>query len=260
MESSFSFKVNDKFEEKSNNDKFKETSNNDQIDNEYKNNEEKIQDSKYNENSEHNKTVVNIKSNKTDGYEGSNKSDRTGEKDKLIGNVKLNENTEKDDGNITNDEKDANSENIKNNGIVVHSNEKIKKNMNEKTEETFGNKVRNKVDKKKLNSSDFIDDVSVDVKQLHRIQPSRLQRRREKSTVILASIIVIFIACHSYRLSLKIFEFSHPQSNTMEHFEKCFRLKRFHVPAVIYILTNVHHLFLVLNSSINFIVYCCIGK
>jgi hypothetical protein len=220
MESSFSFKVNDKFEEKSNNDKFKETSNNDQIDNEYKNNEEKIQDSKYNENSEHNKTVVNIKSNKTDGYEGANKSVGCEEKikgdvDKLEQNVKFNENTEKDDGNIKNDEKDANSENIKNNGIVVDRNEKIKKNMIEKTEENFGNKGRNKVNKKKLKSSDFIDDVSVDVKQLHRIQPSCLQRRREKSTVILASIIVIFIACHSYRLSLKIFEFSRTRWNTL---------------------------------------------
>jgi hypothetical protein len=258
MESSFSFKVKDKFEEKSNNDKFKGSSNKDQANNENKDNEEKIEDSKYNENIEHNKTVVNAESNKTDGYEGNNKSDRTGEKDKLLGNVKLNENTERDDENNTNDEKDANSEYIKND--VVNSNDKIKENMNEKAKETFENKERNKVDKKKVKRSDFIDEVSVDAKQLHRIQPSRLQRRREKSTVILASIIVIFIACHSYRLSLKIFEFSHPQSNTMEHFEKCFRLKRFHVPAVIYILTNVHHLFLVLNSSINFIVYCCIGK
>jgi len=248
MESSFSFKVNDKF---------KVSSNKDQTNNENKHNEEKTEDSKYNENSDQNKTVVNAESNKTDGYEGNNKSVGTEEKDELLGNVKLNENTERDDDNNKNDEKDANSENIKNSGIVINRNEKIKENVNEKAKETL---EKNKVDKKKVKRSDFIEEVSFDVKQLHRIQPSRLQRRREKSTVILASIIVIFIACHSYRLSLKIFEFSHPQSNTMEHFEKCFRLKRFHVPAVIYILTNVHHLFLVLNSSINFIVYCCIGK
>ena len=62
------------------------------------------------------------------------------------------------------------------------------------------------------------------------------------------------------RLSLKVFEFAHPQSNTMEHFETCYKVGRYHVPALIYILTNIHHLFLVLNSSINFIIYCCVGK
>ena len=105
------------------------------------------------------------------------------------------------------------------------------------------------------------DAQSIDDHRLsNRVQPSRLQRRREKSTVTLASIVLIFIACHSYRLSLKVFEFAHPQSNTMEHFETCFRLGRYHVPASIYILTNIHHLFLVLNSSINFIIYCCVGS
>jgi len=100
----------------------------------------------------------------------------------------------------------------------------------------------------------------VDKKLPRRVQPTRLQRRREKSTMTLASIVVIFIACHSYRLSLKVFEFAHPQSNTMEHFETCFKLGRYHVPASIYVLTNIHHVFLVLNSSINFIIYCCVGK
>ena len=35
---------------------------------------------------------------------------------------------------------------------------------------------------------------------------------------------------------------------------------RYHVPVAIYFLTFTHHLFLVLNSSINFIIYCLMGQ
>ena len=35
---------------------------------------------------------------------------------------------------------------------------------------------------------------------------------------------------------------------------------RYHVPVVMYVLHNFHHLFLVLNSSANFIIYCCVAK
>ena len=35
---------------------------------------------------------------------------------------------------------------------------------------------------------------------------------------------------------------------------------RYHVPVAIYFLTFTHHLFLVLNSSINFIIYCLMGR
>lgn len=86
------------------------------------------------------------------------------------------------------------------------------------------------------------------------------QKKREKSTIILVLIVVIFIACHSYRLALKVYEFAHPENNTMEHFERCRKQGRFHIPVVFYVLVSIHHIFLVLNSSINFIIYCCVGK
>ena len=35
---------------------------------------------------------------------------------------------------------------------------------------------------------------------------------------------------------------------------------RFHVPVVMYVLLSLHNLLLVVNSSINFIIYCCVGK
>jgi hypothetical protein len=31
----------------------------------------------------------------------------------------------------------------------------------------------------------------------------QFQKRREKSTIILVSIVILFVACHSYRLALK---------------------------------------------------------
>ena len=88
---------------------------------------------------------------------------------------------------------------------------------------------------------------------------NHFQKRREKSTIILVLIVVIFIACHSYRLALRVYEFANPKSNTMEHYQHCSNQGRYHVPVVFYVLVNIHHLFLVLNSSTNFIIYCCVG-
>ena len=98
-----------------------------------------------------------------------------------------------------------------------------------------------------------------------RLRPSSsshrfVRRRREKSTIILVSIVVIFLVCHTYRLSLRLYEVAHPQNNTLEHFRRCRTLGRYHIPVAFYVLVNFHHLFLVLNSSVNFIIYCAVGK
>ncbi len=98
------------------------------------------------------------------------------------------------------------------------------------------------------------------VVQHPKVTADQFQKKREKSTVILVLIVLIFIVCHSYRLSLRVYEFSHPESQTREHFERCYKLGRFHIPVVFYVLVSIHHVFLVLNSSINFIIYCCVGK
>ena len=47
-------------------------------------------------------------------------------------------------------------------------------------------------------------------------------------------------------------------TNTSKVFS--FSIFRYHVPVVMYVLHNFHHLFLVLNSSANFIIYCCVAK
>lgn len=86
------------------------------------------------------------------------------------------------------------------------------------------------------------------------------RKRREKSTIVLVSIVLIFIVCHTYRLSLRIYEVSHPGNNTLEHYRFCLNRGLYHIPVAFYVLVNFHHLFLVINSSVNFIIYCCVGR
>ncbi|CAB4056180.1 unnamed protein product [Lepeophtheirus salmonis] len=81
-----------------------------------------------------------------------------------------------------------------------------------------------------------------------------------ESTMILVAIVLIFMACHSYRLALKVYEAAHPENNTAEHYRHCQKQNKYHVPFIIHILMNLSHLFVVLNASTNFIVYCCVGK
>ena len=87
-----------------------------------------------------------------------------------------------------------------------------------------------------------------------------VRRRREKSIIILVSIVLIFVICHTYRLSLRLYELAHPQNNTLDHFRYCRKAGLHHIPVAFYVLLNFHHLFLVINSSVNCIIYCCIGK
>ena len=60
-------------------------------------------------------------------------------------------------------------------------------------------------------------------------QISRLKVRTEKSAIILGLIVVLFIFTHCYRIALKIYEVALPSSNTTEHFQVCFALRRYTV-------------------------------
>ena len=87
-----------------------------------------------------------------------------------------------------------------------------------------------------------------------------IRKRREKSTIILVSIVVIFVISHTYHLALRLFEVTHPQSNTFENYQHCKSLGLYHIPVPFYINNNFHYLMIVFNSSINFIIYCCVAK
>ena len=48
----------------------------------------------------------------------------------------------------------------------------------------------------------------------------------EKSSLILVSIVLLFIITHSYRIALKMYEVLMPQKNTMENFRRCMSVGR----------------------------------
>ena len=119
---------------------------------------------------------------------------------------------------------------------------------------------------------------------------------KENTRLVLLAIVILFILTHSFRLAFKIYEVLLPRGNTKEHFMHCFNLGRYesifciyihllymlikthtapyinfditntiflfrhHVPFVLYILLLLNNLFVVFNSSVNFIVYCCVSK
>ncbi|XP_059098542.1 uncharacterized protein LOC131892724 [Tigriopus californicus] len=53
---------------------------------------------------------------------------------------------------------------------------------------------------------------------------AEMRRRREKSTVILVTIVLLFCGCHSYRLALKVYEFLNPNRHVMTSFNHCYQL------------------------------------
>ena len=64
-------------------------------------------------------------------------------------------------------------------------------------------------------------DVSKSQNSLNKNAVTDLQLPTEKSTLILVSIVLLFIITHSYRLALKMYEVLMPQGNTFESFKKC---------------------------------------
>ena len=87
-----------------------------------------------------------------------------------------------------------------------------------------------------------------------------VRRRQEKSSTILVSIVLVFFICHIHRLAFRIYDMALPESSVYEQFVYCKNQGRYHVPVVIYFLTYIYILFLDINSSINFVIYCCMGR
>jgi hypothetical protein len=49
-------------------------------------------------------------------------------------------------------------------------------------------------------------------------------------------------------------------TQTLEHFTYCARIGRYSVPVSFFLLLTANDFFLVFNSSVNFVIYCCVGK
>ena len=57
-------------------------------------------------------------------------------------------------------------------------------------------------------------------------QPMKLKVRSEKSAIVFALIVTLFLLTHSYRMALKVYEVALPNSFSVETFKMCFSLKR----------------------------------
>lgn len=86
------------------------------------------------------------------------------------------------------------------------------------------------------------------------------RKKREKSTMILVMIVLIFVACHAFRLAVKVYEFANPSNQTLEHYNFCEQRGRYSVPVSFFMLLTTNDIFLVFNSSVNFVIYCFVVK
>ena len=55
---------------------------------------------------------------------------------------------------------------------------------------------------------------------------NKYEMRTHKSATVLISVVILFLLTHFYRIALKIFEVSTPNTNTMETFMMCFAKSR----------------------------------
>ena len=88
----------------------------------------------------------------------------------------------------------------------------------------------------------------------------KLKKRHEKSVIILILIVSVFLACHSFRLGLQIYQIVHTDQFTKEHYDFCHQLGSLPYPTSFLIFVDFNNLFLVFNSSINFVIYCAVRK
>nr|XP_040569928.1 FMRFamide receptor-like [Lepeophtheirus salmonis] len=82
----------------------------------------------------------------------------------------------------------------------------------------------------------------------------------ERSTKLLVGIVVVFLVCQCIRLAIQIDAVIHPHIMNGDHFQYCYAKDRLFSPFIVYVLTCFNSFCLVLNSSINFIVYCVVGR
>ena len=88
------------------------------------------------------------------------------------------------------------------------------------------------------------------------------RNKGERSTKLLVGIVVVFLVCHVFRLAIQVDVIVHPTAITGmgQHSRYCEEQGLFYTPFSVYILTCFNNFCLVLNSSINFVVYCMVGR
>ena len=87
----------------------------------------------------------------------------------------------------------------------------------------------------------------------------RQSQQRDSSIAILGGMATVFMACHSLRFFLTLYT-----QAFVDHNIKCLRdghvVEETIYPNWLWPLSSLSHLFLTLNSSANFILYCVLGS
>ena len=84
----------------------------------------------------------------------------------------------------------------------------------------------------------------------------RRQRKEINTSFVLLCIVLIFFCCHAARIILDIHEFSN-----VENIIRCSSGKQPWMPSYwMQALMYISHMAMILNSSVNFIVYCLVGN
>ena len=90
---------------------------------------------------------------------------------------------------------------------------------------------------------------------IHRTTPSRCSNHHEKELArVLIGIVVIFIFCHLLRLMINFYE-----TLVIRNAIACELAGRNGFPLLGFIFITLSELLLVINSSLNMVIYCCIN-
>jgi len=103
----------------------------------------------------------------------------------------------------------------------------------------------------------IIRDVINSAKKVNRFGSARRQRKEINLSMVLLAIVVLFFLCHACRIILDIYEFSN-----MDKVIDCpinYNGRGFAPPFLMHALMYISHFATILNSSLNFFVYCLVG-
>jgi len=107
-------------------------------------------------------------------------------------------------------------------------------------------------------SKTFINEISAEDRP---VKPSTTDNTSKQ----LFGIIVVFLACHLIRVSVKTYYLAHPSSspyqiNSSAAKAICERHNKLHMSFAAAFFLNTNAIFTVLNSSVNFVIYCLVGQ
>ncbi|TRY77341.1 hypothetical protein TCAL_10524 [Tigriopus californicus] len=80
---------------------------------------------------------------------------------------------------------------------------------------------------------------------------AKRRRVEDRLAILFMGIVAVFFICNLPRIFLHMYE-----TSVMEKALECSRLRQRSFPAWVWVMTSVSHLFLVINSSVNLLIYC----